>query len=398
MTVMALAEQHPELFGDRVVAVALVATRRRAAGRGDVRRPRRRRQGVAPGGTEGSQRTEPPAGHGRPRPPLGADIEFVLTKRYSFATDVPPSLVLFASRMHDATPLDVIAELFPAFDAHDKLEALNVLNGVETLVLGGEQDRMTPADHSREMVARVPGAELVIIPEAGHLVMLEHHDLVSDHLRDLVERARRVRMPGMTADPGGRCGRDQTWDELVAAVQGCVACDELAASRTRVVPAPAGRRCRGPARGGGARRPGGRDGGAVRRAVGTAARPAARRCGAAPRPGSRGQCAEVPAAGQPHAAPGRGRALSALADPPGRARRPACGGRARQHRGGVVLRAIGARIGARCAASSHRTYDGRALLVTYHPSAAIRFGPNGEPLAALRDDLAAVAALLAVPS
>ena len=39
---------------------------------------------------------------------------------------------------------------------------------------------MTPADHSREMVDRVPGAELVILPEAGHLVMLEHHDVVTD--------------------------------------------------------------------------------------------------------------------------------------------------------------------------------------------------------------------------
>ncbi len=39
------------------------------------------------------------------------------------------------------------------------------------------------------------------------------------------------------------------------------------------------------------------------------------------------------------------------------------------------------------------TYDGRRLLVTYHPSAAIRFGPAGAPLAALREDLAEVARL-----
>ena len=39
--------------------------------------------------------------------------------------------------------------------------------------------------------------------------------------------------------------------------------------------------------------------------------------------------------------------------------------------------------------------DGRALLVTYHPSAAIRFGPAGAPLAALREDLAEVARLVA---
>jgi DNA polymerase len=35
--------------------------------------------------------------------------------------------------------------------------------------------------------------------------------------------------------------------------------------------------------------------------------------------------------------------------------------------------------------------------VTYHPSAAIRFGPNGAPVAALREDLAEVARILAEP-
>jgi uracil-DNA glycosylase len=39
-------------------------------------------------------------------------------------------------------------------------------------------------------------------------------------------------------------------------------------------------------------------------------------------------------------------------------------------------------------------YAGRALWPTYHPSAAIRFGPNGAPRAALLADLSAVAASL----
>lgn len=38
-----------------------------------------------------------------------------------------------------------------------------------------------------------------------------------------------------------------------------------------------------------------------------------------------------------------------------------------------------------------QAWNGRSLLVTYHPSAAIRFGPNGEPMAALRADLRAAA-------
>jgi uracil-DNA glycosylase len=40
---------------------------------------------------------------------------------------------------------------------------------------------------------------------------------------------------------------------------------------------------------------------------------------------------------------------------------------------------------------------GRRVVVTYHPSAAVRFGPAGVPCAALREDLAMVAGLLGRP-
>jgi DNA polymerase len=41
--------------------------------------------------------------------------------------------------------------------------------------------------------------------------------------------------------------------------------------------------------------------------------------------------------------------------------------------------------------------DGRRVLPTYHPSAAIRYGPQGEPIAALRTDLALARELLETP-
>jgi DNA polymerase len=41
-----------------------------------------------------------------------------------------------------------------------------------------------------------------------------------------------------------------------------------------------------------------------------------------------------------------------------------------------------------------RAFGRRLLVPTYHPAAALRFGPNGAPMAALRADLGVVAALL----
>jgi len=51
---------------------------------------------------------------------------------------------------------------------------------------------------------------------------------------------------------------------------------------------------------------------------------------------------------------------------------------------GVTLGAVRGRV---------HEVGGLRVLPTYHPSAALRFGPRGAPLAALRDDLARVAAL-----
>jgi DNA polymerase len=63
--------------------------------------------------------------------------------------------------------------------------------------------------------------------------------------------------------------------------------------------------------------------------------------------------------------------------------------------GGTALAwALGTGIRLRDARHSVHEWRGRRLLATYHPSAAIRFGPRGEPLAALRADLRSAAALL----
>ena len=45
-----------------------------------------------------------------------------------------------------------------------------------TLVITGDEDELTPVDESRSMAAADPGAELVIIPGAGHLANLEQPD------------------------------------------------------------------------------------------------------------------------------------------------------------------------------------------------------------------------------
>lgn len=120
-----------------------------------------------------------------------ADLFAGLIKRYSFGTPekVDPGIARFGERLIEATPIDVVAEFFPAFAVHDKTEALVAYDAVPALVLAGESDLITPADHSRTIAEVLPDAELVCVPGAGHLVMLERPELVNEHLVSLVERA-----------------------------------------------------------------------------------------------------------------------------------------------------------------------------------------------------------------
>ncbi|MFJ8130443.1 alpha/beta fold hydrolase [Streptomyces hydrogenans] len=190
MTVMALADRHPELIRDRVVGVALVGT---SAGRleevsyglplAGVNAVRR----VLPGVLRalGSQAELVEKGRR-----ATADLFAGLVKKYSFASkDVDPAVVRFAERMIESVPVDVVAAFYPAFGAHDKLAALAAFRDLPALALAGDQDLVTPASHTEAIAEALPGSRLVVVPDAGHLVMLERPGAVTDALTALLARA-----------------------------------------------------------------------------------------------------------------------------------------------------------------------------------------------------------------
>ncbi|MGW3092808.1 alpha/beta fold hydrolase [Streptomyces sp. NPDC001102] len=190
MTVMALADQYPELIRDRVVATAFVGTSSGrlgevnfglpVAGVNAVRR-------VLPGVLKALGQQAALVERGRR---ATADLFAGIIKRYSFASrDVDPAIVRFAERMIEGTPIDVVAEYYPAFNDHDKTEALVHFTGMPVLVLAGIGDLVTPSEHSEAIADLLPEAELVLVPDAGHLVMLEHPEVVTDRLADLLTRA-----------------------------------------------------------------------------------------------------------------------------------------------------------------------------------------------------------------
>ncbi|MFF1507718.1 alpha/beta fold hydrolase [Streptomyces sp. NPDC058326] len=190
MTIMALADRYPEFVRDRVVGAAFVGTSAGKlaevsyglpiAGVNAVRR-------VLPGVLRALGSQAELVERGRR---ATADLFAGLIKKYSFASrDVDPAVARFAERMIESTPIDVVAAFYPAFAEHDKAAALPVLREVPVLALAGDNDLVTPSSHTEAIADLLPEAELVIVPDGGHLVMLEHPEAVTDRLVDLLVRA-----------------------------------------------------------------------------------------------------------------------------------------------------------------------------------------------------------------
>jgi pimeloyl-ACP methyl ester carboxylesterase len=190
MTVMLLARQRPELFATdgRIRAVALINTSSgelRTVTLGLPSMLARLRGPVLPVLLRRAASSAALVERGRA---LGKDLAWLITKRLSFADPgVPASVVAFCTNLIARTPVDVVADFYPTLMAHDGREGLRGLAHCPVLILGAEQDALTPASHSAALAEALPDAELIVVPNSGHLLMLEHPDAVNRPLLELVE-------------------------------------------------------------------------------------------------------------------------------------------------------------------------------------------------------------------
>ncbi len=91
------------------------------------------------------------------------------------------------SYLEHRPPADALARQLAAcvaFDFHDRLPQI----GAPTLVINGELDNLIPAENSRIMAERIPGAELVLFPETGHLYFDERPEEAAQAVIDFLRR------------------------------------------------------------------------------------------------------------------------------------------------------------------------------------------------------------------
>jgi pimeloyl-ACP methyl ester carboxylesterase len=104
----------------------------------------------------------------------------------SFAQHTSPRLKeLAAQRMAEMRP-SILHGDFLACNGFDVTAELTKIS-IPTLIMCGDADKMTPRKNSESLQERIAGARLEIIPNAGHMLMLEQPDQVADLLAGFID-------------------------------------------------------------------------------------------------------------------------------------------------------------------------------------------------------------------
>lgn len=186
MTVMAMAERHPELVDSRVAGVAFVATSsgnmhrislglKGALGRSVPRvEPilrsllQRRKKGTLPG---------------------NPNVLSPAARWLVFGKKAKQAHVLATVRQSLAAHPASVGGYLDAIFAHDRRVALGALRDKPTVVMVGDRDRLCPVEHARAIADELPATDFVLYPGAGHMLMYERTVEVNSRIVALVSKA-----------------------------------------------------------------------------------------------------------------------------------------------------------------------------------------------------------------
>lgn len=185
MTVMSHARQFPEQYGRRIVGAALLSS----AAEGVTRSPLGAfLKNPALDAVRFTAKSAPRLMH-RGRTVSRSLIGPILRAASYSDLQVSRSLDAFSQRMMNGTTIATLVGFLRALETHDETAGLWTLLKIPTLIACGDHDLLTPDEYSRLMAASLPQSELVIVPGASHLALLDKPDAINEGLIRLVERA-----------------------------------------------------------------------------------------------------------------------------------------------------------------------------------------------------------------
>jgi pimeloyl-ACP methyl ester carboxylesterase len=104
---------------------------------------------------------------------------------WSQGTHIDPNTTrIYLQRLAELDP-EVVYRDYAACNVWDRTAELGQI-GLPALVICGDADRMTPPEYSLDLQRGIKAARLVIVPGAGHMVMLEQPALVAGAVQQLL--------------------------------------------------------------------------------------------------------------------------------------------------------------------------------------------------------------------
>ena len=104
---------------------------------------------------------------------------------WSFAPGAPETLRAEGIRDLLGCPAAVTEGDLRACDGFDVMAEVARIR-LPALIVCGEQDALTPPKYARYLHQHIAGSRLVLVPEAGHYVMLEQPDAVTRSLSNFL--------------------------------------------------------------------------------------------------------------------------------------------------------------------------------------------------------------------
>jgi len=189
MTIMCLAAAHPELIGSRVRGVALVDTSAGDLHRTPHTRAQRLQQRLQPGVLAFALARAKVVERLRRLAPPSSRRHQAVVRGLLYGADATDAMVRRGAEIMHASSVRSFVAFYPALGEHDKRDALAPLTRVPVEVLVGEEDRLTPVRHSRQLVEVLPDAVLHVEPRCSHMLPQERPALVAASLRRLLGAA-----------------------------------------------------------------------------------------------------------------------------------------------------------------------------------------------------------------
>lgn len=185
MAFLALADQRPDLLGDRIAGFALLGAAASHVLHGamgnvtELLRPRRASLAAAARRVDRLRRVVLAAPH---------EVPAAVARLIQFAPEASDEIVDHVLRLGVDAPSLVWTEGLSELMRMDVRHALPRVT-VPVLVAVGDQDRVTPPAAAVRLAAALPDGRLFIVEGAGHLPMLERPERVNPALRSFARSA-----------------------------------------------------------------------------------------------------------------------------------------------------------------------------------------------------------------